>query len=157
MWKRRSRSQWLGMRYKTKMRAEGRRLVPVKSWIWLVLVWISSVQSFSSFWINGLREDSLACMSTSAKWYRIFKDPQLRKMQISFAMWHFSCTSIVLWLASRPPFNLFVAKRLPFLQMLPLCCFFAGFLILGNLSLAFNSVGFYQSVTSLDCVSSIPY
>jgi solute carrier family 35 protein E3 len=30
--------------------------------------------------------------------------------------------------------------------MIPLCSFFAGFLILGNLSLAYNSVGFYQYV-----------
>ncbi|PQE24365.1 Solute carrier family 35 member E3 protein [Rutstroemia sp. NJR-2017a BVV2] len=71
------------------------------------------------------------------KW--ILKDPQLKKMQISFAMWHFTCTTIVLWIASRSPFNLFVPIRLPFLQMIPLCSFFAGFLILGNLSLTFNS------------------
>lgn len=28
------------------------------------------------------------------KW--IFRDPQLKNMQISFAMWHFTCTTIVL-------------------------------------------------------------
>lgn len=77
---------------------------------------------------------------------RIFQDPQLKKMQISFAMWHFTCTTVVLWIASRSPFNLFVPVRLPFLQMIPLCSFFAGFLILGNLSLAYNSIGFYQYV-----------
>ena len=69
-------------------------------------------------------------------------------MQITFAMWHFTCTAGTLWLASRAPFNLFVPVRLPFLQMIPLCSFFAGFLILGNLSLAYNSVGFYQYVSS---------
>ncbi len=79
--------------------------------------------------------------------FRIFKDPQLKKMQISFAMWHFTCTSIVLWIASRSPFNLFVPTRLPLAQMIPLCSFFAGFLILGNLSLAYNSIGFYQYVS----------
>jgi solute carrier family 35 protein E3 len=78
--------------------------------------------------------------------HRIFRDPQLKNMQISFAMWHFTCTSIVLYIASRSPFNLFVPVRLPFLQMIPLCSFFAGFLILGNLSLAYNSIGFYQYV-----------
>jgi solute carrier family 35 protein E3 len=76
--------------------------------------------------------------------YRIFSDKQLKNMQISYAMWHFACTSIVLYLATRRPFRLFVPIRLPLLQMLPLCTFFAGFLILGNLSLAYNSVGFYQ-------------
>jgi hypothetical protein len=70
-------------------------------------------------------------------------------MQITFAMWHFTCTSIVLYIASRSPFNLFVPVRLPFWQMIPLCSFFAGFLILGNLSLAYNSVGFYQYVSLL--------
>lgn len=75
---------------------------------------------------------------------RIFRDAQLKQMQVSFAMWHFACTSIVLYIASHAPFNLFVPIQLPFLQMVPLCSFFAGFLILGNLSLAYNSVGFYQ-------------
>lgn len=77
---------------------------------------------------------------------RIFRDPQLKKMQITFAMWHFTCTALVLSIASSSPFNLFVPIRLPFLQMIPLCAFFAAFLILGNLSLAYNSVGFYQYV-----------
>jgi solute carrier family 35 protein E3 len=77
---------------------------------------------------------------------RIFKDPQLKRMQISLACYHFTCTTVVLWIASRRPFNLFVPVRLPFMQMIPLCSFFAGGIILGNLSLTFNSVGFYQSV-----------
>ncbi|PQE10495.1 Solute carrier family 35 member E3 protein [Rutstroemia sp. NJR-2017a BBW] len=91
------------------------------------------------------------------KW--ILKDPQLKKMQISFAMWHFTCTTIVLWIASRSPFNLFVPIRLPFLQMIPLCSFFAGFLILGNLSLTFNSVGFYQlaKIMTTPCVALLQF
>ena len=67
-------------------------------------------------------------------------------MQISLACYHFTCTTVVLWIASRRSFNLFVPVRLPFMQMIPLCSFFAGGIILGNLSLTFNSVGFYQSV-----------
>ncbi|KAH8646577.1 triose-phosphate transporter family-domain-containing protein [Tricladium varicosporioides] len=91
------------------------------------------------------------------KW--IFQDTQLKNMQISFAMWHFTCTSIVLYLASRKPFSLFVPVRLPFLQMLPLCSFFAGFLILGNLSLAYNSIGFYQlaKIMTTPCVAFLQY
>lgn len=73
----------------------------------------------------------------------------MKQCQISFAMWHFTCTAMVLWIASRPPFNLFVPVHLPFVQMIPLCIFFAGFLVLGNLSLAFNSIGFYQYVPVL--------
>jgi solute carrier family 35 protein E3 len=80
--------------------------------------------------------------------FRILKDEELKKCQISFAMWHFTCTSIVLYLATRRPFSLFVPIRLPFLQMIPLCAFFAGFLVLGNLSLAYNSIGFYQYVST---------
>ncbi|KAH8594588.1 triose-phosphate transporter family-domain-containing protein [Bisporella sp. PMI_857] len=89
----------------------------------------------------------------------IFHDPQLKNMQISFAMWHFTCTTIVLWIASRSPFNLFVPIRLPFLQMIPLCLFFAGFLVLGNLSLAYNSVGFYQlaKIMTTPCVALLQY
>ncbi|TAQ91096.1 hypothetical protein B7494_g517 [Chlorociboria aeruginascens] len=91
------------------------------------------------------------------KW--IFQDKQLKNMQITFAMWHFACTSIVLWIASRSPFNLFIPVRLPFLQMIPLCSFFAGFLILGNLSLAYNSVGFYQlaKIMTTPCVALLQY
>jgi solute carrier family 35, member E3 len=83
---------------------------------------------------------------------RIFNNDQLKNCQISYAMWHFTCTSIVLWLATRRPFKLFVPVRLPFLQMIPLCSFFAGFLILGNLSLAYNSIGFYQWVLMNDII-----
>ncbi|KAG9237442.1 triose-phosphate transporter family-domain-containing protein [Amylocarpus encephaloides] len=91
------------------------------------------------------------------KW--IFRDPQLKNTQISFAMWHFTCTTLVLYLASRPPFNLFVPIRLPFLQMIPLCSFFAGFLILGNLSLAYNPIGFYQlaKILTTPCVALLQY
>ncbi|KAG4436869.1 hypothetical protein IFR05_007632 [Cadophora sp. M221] len=91
------------------------------------------------------------------KW--IFRDSQLKNMQITFAMWHFTCTTIVLWIASRSPFNLFVPVRLPFIQMIPLCSFFAGFLILGNLSLAYNSVGFYQlaKIMTTPCVAVLQY
>ena len=59
-------------------------------------------------------------------------------------MWHFLCTFLVLYIATLRPFSLFPAVRLPILQMLPISAFFAGFLLLGNLSLAFNTVGFYQ-------------
>jgi drug/metabolite transporter (DMT)-like permease len=59
-------------------------------------------------------------------------------------MWHFFVTAVVLYAASRPPFTLFKVKRVPWTQMIPTSAFFAGFLLLGNWSLALNSVGFYQ-------------
>ena len=39
---------------------------------------------------------------------------------------------------------MFKAMRLPVLEVLPLSIFFASFLILNNLSLTFNPIGFYQ-------------
>ncbi len=39
---------------------------------------------------------------------------------------------------------MFPAVRLPVLQIMPLCGLFAGFLVLGNLSLEYNTVAFYQ-------------
>ncbi|KAG9247550.1 triose-phosphate transporter family-domain-containing protein [Calycina marina] len=89
----------------------------------------------------------------------ILRDPQLINMQISFAMWHFTCTTIVLYIASNSPFRLFIPVRLPFLQMIPLCSFFAGFLVLGNMSLAYNSVAFYQlaKIMTTPCVALLQY
>ncbi|RDW73362.1 putative solute carrier family 35 member E3 [Coleophoma cylindrospora] len=105
----------------------------------------------------GLNIASTVVLVFLNKW--IFQDPQLKTMQISFAMWHFTCTAIVLYIASQSPFNLFVPVRLPFLQMVPLCSFFAGFLILGNLSLAYNSIGFYQlaKIMTTPCVAALQY
>ncbi|KIW15016.1 hypothetical protein PV08_07803 [Exophiala spinifera] len=74
----------------------------------------------------------------------VFSDPQLRHCQISVAIWHFTATTIVLYLSTRRPCNAFEAVRIPVLQVLPICIFFAGFLLLGNLSLALNDVDFYQ-------------
>ena len=59
-------------------------------------------------------------------------------------MWHFIATAVVLYVATRSPFNLFKAVRLPLWHMVPISAFFAGFLLLGNLSLSLNTVGFYQ-------------
>jgi solute carrier family 35 protein E3 len=69
-------------------------------------------------------------------------------------MWHFTCTAVVLWIACHRPFHLFQPIRLPVVKMLPLCSFFAGFLILNNLSLTSNSVGFYQlaKIMTTPCV-----
>jgi solute carrier family 35 protein E3 len=72
-------------------------------------------------------------------------------------MWHFTCTATVLYFSARRPFSLFVPVRLPFWQMIPLCAFFAGFLVLGNLSLAYNSIGFYQYVSLCAWVISRKY
>jgi len=59
-------------------------------------------------------------------------------------MWHFTATGLVLYISTLGPFRAFKAVRLNPLHMLPVCGFFAGYVVLGNLSLTFNSIGFYQ-------------
>ena len=71
-------------------------------------------------------------------------DPQLRKSQILIAIWHFAATFLVLLASTYRKWRLFTPVRLPVIKVLPLSAFFAGFLILNNLSLANNPVGFYQ-------------
>jgi solute carrier family 35 protein E3 len=76
--------------------------------------------------------------------FSIFTDTQLAHCQITIAIWHFLCTFLVLYIATLLPFSLFSIVWVPFLQILPISIFFAAFLLLGNLSLALNTVGFYQ-------------
>ena len=59
-------------------------------------------------------------------------------------MWHFTATGLVLFISTRGPFRVFKAVRLNPYQMLPVCAFFAGYVVLGNLSLTYNNIGFYQ-------------
>ena len=40
--------------------------------------------------------------------------------------------------------NFFKPKRVPILEVIPLCLAFCGFVVFNNLSLQENSVGFYQ-------------
>lgn len=77
----------------------------------------------------------------------IFSDPNLVKMPVAFAAFHFACTSLTLFVVSQ--FGAFQPRRLKPLQILPLCFAFCGNVILPNLSLAFSSVTFYQLVRIL--------
>ncbi|KAF1957492.1 TPT-domain-containing protein [Byssothecium circinans] len=74
----------------------------------------------------------------------VFSDAQLKTCQLMVVMWHFATTAVVLFVASRAPFRAFKAVRLNPWDMLPVCAFFAGYVVLGNLSLTYNDVGFYQ-------------
>ncbi|KAH0842385.1 Solute carrier family 35 member E3 [Fonsecaea pedrosoi] len=71
-------------------------------------------------------------------------DPQFRKFQIGTAAWHFTATSVLLYVATLKPFSFFKPVRLAVRDVLPLSTLFVGFLVLGNLSLALNTVSFYQ-------------
>ncbi|KAF2091328.1 TPT-domain-containing protein [Saccharata proteae CBS 121410] len=75
---------------------------------------------------------------------RIFSDPQMRDAQVLFTMWHFLCTAIVLFISTRAPFRAFKPIRLPLRSMIPICALFTAYVILGNLSLTYNTIGFYQ-------------
>jgi len=75
-------------------------------------------------------------------------------------MYHFSITFLVLLAcSSHPTYRLFDSKRLPLLPMLPICLFFAGSIVLSNLSLAWNSVGFFQltKILTTPCVVLLGY
>lgn len=74
----------------------------------------------------------------------IFSDPQFKLCQLSFASFHFVVTFLTLFMFSRPPFNKFTPRRVPFTTMLPLCITMCLNVILPNFSLAFSSVTFYQ-------------
>lgn len=75
------------------------------------------------------------------------------------ATWHFAATFLVLLASTYRRWRLFKAVRLPVLKVLPLSGLFAGFLILNNLSLASNPVGFYQlsKILTTPCVVLINF
>ena len=78
----------------------------------------------------------------------VFSDPALVRMPISFAAFHFTCTSLTLFVVSKF-FGAFEPRTLRPVQILPLCFAFCGNVILPNLSLAYSSVTFYQLVRIL--------
>ncbi|KAF2004414.1 TPT-domain-containing protein [Amniculicola lignicola CBS 123094] len=90
---------------------------------------------------------------------RVFSDEQLHACQLMVVMWHFTATGLVLFVATRGPFRAFKAIRLNPWDMLPVCAFFAGYVVLGNLSLTYNSIGFYQlsKVMTTPCVVLINF
>eukprot|EP01112_Ceratiomyxa_fruticulosa_P002976 TRINITY_DN1338_c0_g1_i2.p1 TRINITY_DN1338_c0_g1~~TRINITY_DN1338_c0_g1_i2.p1 ORF type:complete len:345 (+),score=51.87 TRINITY_DN1338_c0_g1_i2:558-1592(+) len=55
---------------------------------------------------------------------------------------HFVVTFIGLWVCAQ--FGIFTIKRLRILDVVPLSLLFCGFVVFTNLSLQYNSVGFYQ-------------
>jgi len=73
----------------------------------------------------------------------VLSDEQLRHCQISIAAYHFFISFVVLYIAGRL-LKMFPVVFLPVKEVFSVAAFFAGFLILGNLSLTFNSVSFYQ-------------
>ncbi|KAF2012549.1 TPT-domain-containing protein [Aaosphaeria arxii CBS 175.79] len=103
------------------------------------------------FWIamNTLSTVLLVFLSKS-----VFSDKQLQKCQLMVVMWHFTATALVLFISTRGPFRAFKAVRINPKDMLPVCAFFAGYVVLGNLSLTYNSIGFYQlaKVMTTPCV-----
>ncbi|KXT01903.1 hypothetical protein AC579_1615 [Pseudocercospora musae] len=117
--------------------------------------WSTSGKAKSRF-VDGL----WVAMNTIATIVVVFmnkytlSDAQLRKSQILIAIWHFAATFLVLLFATYRRWRLFTAVRLPILKVLPLSAFFAAFLILSNLSLANNPIGFYQlsKILTTPCV-----
>ncbi|KAF2790063.1 TPT-domain-containing protein [Melanomma pulvis-pyrius CBS 109.77] len=108
------------------------------------------------FWI-GLNTFSTLGLIFLSK--RVFSDEQLKACQLMVVMWHFTATGLVLFISTRGPFRAFKAIRLNPWDMLPVCAFFAGYVVLGNLSLTYNSIGFYQlsKVMTTPCVVLINF
>ncbi|ORY09916.1 triose-phosphate transporter family-domain-containing protein [Clohesyomyces aquaticus] len=93
------------------------------------------------FWIATNTFSTLGLVFLSK---RVFSDEQLKACQIMVVMWHFTATTLALYISTKAPFRAFKAVRLNPWDMLPVCAFFSGYVVLGNLSLAYNSIGFYQ-------------
>ncbi|KAJ4989350.1 triose-phosphate transporter [Stagonosporopsis vannaccii] len=93
------------------------------------------------FWISVNTLSTLGLIFLSK---RVFSDPQLKQCQLMVVMWHFTATGLVLFFSTLGPFRAFKPVKLNIWHMMPVCAFFAGYVVLGNLSLTFNSIGFYQ-------------
>ncbi|KAJ4454447.1 putative Solute carrier family 35 member E3 [Paratrimastix pyriformis] len=62
----------------------------------------------------------------------------------TLTFFHFVVTFIGLLICAS--FGLFEVKKIPIVRLLPLCFSFLGFVVLNNLSIQYNSVGFYQTM-----------
>ena len=65
-------------------------------------------------------------------------------MQTSFASFHFACTTLTLYFASRRSIGLFTPRWATFLDIMPLSMAMCFNVVLPNLSLAYSSITFYQ-------------
>lgn len=74
----------------------------------------------------------------------IFDDSSFRRAQSSFAAFHFLVSATVLYVASMPRFGMFVRRRAPLKEIIPLAIAMCLNVILPNVSLAFSSITFYQ-------------
>lgn len=79
----------------------------------------------------------------------IFDDPSFRGAQLSFASFHFFITFSTLHIVSSPGIAFFERRRARIQDVLPLATAMCLNVILPNLSLAFSSVTFYQTVRVL--------
>lgn len=93
------------------------------------------------FWIAVNTLATIAIVFTNKA---IFEDPSFKNMQTSFASFHFACTTLTLYFASRPVVGMFTPRRAKFLDILPLSAAMCFNVVLPNLSLAYSSVTFYQ-------------
>ena len=80
---------------------------------------------------------------------RLFSHERLKHCQVTIAAFHFAVTALTLYAVSRPRINVFQAKRVPLLKILPLAISMICNVVLLNLSLAYSSIQFYQIVRVL--------
>lgn len=79
----------------------------------------------------------------------IFEDPSLKKCQLLFASFHFFITYGTLQLCSTSKFRIFERKEYTIMDVMPIALAMCMNVVLPNLSLAYSSVTFYQTVRVL--------
>lgn len=79
----------------------------------------------------------------------IFETESLRHAQVSFAAFHFTITAGLLYAMASPAVNIFQAKSVPKMQILPLALAMIFNVVLQNVALAYSSIQFYQVVRTL--------
>ncbi|KAI5842795.1 triose-phosphate transporter family-domain-containing protein [Tricharina praecox] len=92
--------------------------------------------------ILAINTISTCCLVVLNKF--IFSFPRLQSLQFSFTAWHVFCTFAILFATSHSPLRLFQRIYLDIRQVFPLAVAFAAWIILNNLSLLLNPLGFYQ-------------
>lgn len=79
----------------------------------------------------------------------IFEDEALKKCQLLFASFHFFVTFGTLHLCSNQRFKIFDRKESSIMEIMPIAVAMCANVVLPNLSLAYSSVTFYQTVRVL--------
>ncbi|KAL7948265.1 hypothetical protein V8C42DRAFT_342317 [Trichoderma barbatum] len=116
---------------------------PLQAIAWMIVNTLATV-GIASIPQEVLRRASLLTTPQVFTNKAIFSEPLWKKSQLTFAFIHFLMTWFILFLLSRSSIGVFVPRRTPKLQLIPLAAAMCFNVILPNLSLAYSTVTFYQ-------------